>query len=126
LTGSGNLKDFSFHIDGNCNGSCLSAGEWSYNGSLNAARALLDDRGSFRVWGALEDIWAGFGNGKHPFSTQHRFGGPLNSPHLSVPYDPNGTLEPRNNVPSTGGFHVDEHGSWLGIAHAGDVMSKNP
>src|SRR5713226_3218329 len=58
LAGSGKLQDFNFHIDGNCSGSCQSSGEWSYHGSLNAARALLDDRGSFRVWGPLEDIRA--------------------------------------------------------------------
>jgi RHS repeat-associated protein len=126
VAGSGKLQDFNFHIDGNCSGSCQSSGEWSYTGSLNAARALLDDRGSFRVWGPLEDIRAGFGFGQHPYSTQHRFGGPENSPHLSVPYDPNGTLDPRNNVPATGGFHVDAHGDWLGISHAQDVVNKNP
>jgi hypothetical protein len=42
------------------------------------------------------------------------FWGCPNSPHLSVPYDPNGTLEPRNNVPATGGFHVDAHKKVIG------------
>jgi len=137
IAGSGKLQDFNFHIDGNCGGSCLTSGEWSYHGSLNDARALLGERGSFTI--PFEDMRAGFGAGAHPFSTQHRFGGPdcsflscPNSPHLSVAYDP-GTSnyvaavkqEPKANVPqsSTGGFHVDAHADWLG--HAKDV-SNNP
>jgi hypothetical protein len=63
-----------------------------------------------------EDAVAGFGLGAHPFSTQHRFGGPTDSPHLSVPYDPKGT------VPAAGGFHVDAHSNYLG--HAEDVFGK--
>jgi len=130
LAGSGALTVFSFAINGNCSGTCLSSGSWSYNGSLNAARALLDDRGSFRILGPLEDIRAGFGFGAHPYSTQHRFGGAAcsfwgcaNSPHLSVAYDPNGTIEPRNNVPATGGFHVDAHGD---VFHHAQDISSNP
>jgi len=130
LGGSGALSGFNFTINGNCSGTCLSSGSWSYNGSLNAARATLDDRGSFRVLGPLEDIRAGFGFGEHAYSTQHRFGGAAcsfwgcaNSPHLSVPYDPNGTLEPRNNVPATGGFHVDAHGD---VFHHAQDVSSNP
>jgi RHS repeat-associated protein len=136
IQGSGQLQDFSFHINGNCGGSCLSSGSWAYNGSLNAARALLGDRGSFTI--PFEDARAGFGLGAHPFSTQHRFGGPdcsflscPNSPHLSVAYDP-GTSnyvaaakqEPKANVPSTGGFHVDAHADWIG--HAQDVSNAPP
>ena len=130
VQGSGALQGFSFNINGNCSQTCLASGEWSYNGSLNAARSLLDDRGSFRVLGPLEDIRAGFGFGEHPFSTQHRFGGAdcslfncPDSPHLSVPYDPNGTLEPRNNVPATGGFHVDAHGD---VFHHAEDVANNP
>jgi len=129
LAGSGALRDFSFNISGNCSGTCLSSGTWSYNGSLNAGRALLYQRGSFTI--PFEDVRAGFGGGRHPFSTQHRFGGANcsflscpNSLHLSVPYDPNGTLEPKNNVPATGEFHVDAHGDWLG--HYQDVTNKKP
>ncbi len=137
IQGSGELKDFNFHVDGNCGGTCMSSGEWSYHGSLNDARALLYQRGSFTI--PFEDMRAGFGFGAHPFSTQHRFGGAdcsffscPNSPHLSVAYDP-GTSnylaavkqEPKANVPQTsnGGFHVDFHADWLG--HAKDV-SNNP
>jgi len=129
LAGSGSLRDFSFNINGNCSGTCLSSGSWSYNGSPNAARSLLGERGAFTI--PFEDAVAGFGGGAHPFSTQHRFGGAgcsfwgcPNSPHLSVPYDPNGTLEPRNNVPATGGFHVDAHGDWFG--HYSDVTNAKP
>ena len=133
IQGSGQLTDFSFHIDGNCGGSCSSSGEWSYHGSLNDARSLLNQRGSFTI--PLEDARAGIGLGAHPFSTQHRFGGSdctifscPNSPHLSVAYQP-GTSnyvaavkqEPKANVPqsSSGGFHVDAHADWAG--HAKDV-----
>jgi hypothetical protein len=132
------LQDFSFHINGNCGGSCFTSGEWSYNGSLNQARALLYDRGSFAI--PFEDSRAGLGLGAHPFSTQHRFGGSdctflscANSPHLSVAYDPGSNhyvaaddvaaakLLPKANVPSTGGFHVDAHADWIG--HAQDVSN---
>lgn len=96
--------------------------------TVNAARALLGDRGSFTI--PFEDA-----RGAHPFSTQHRFGGPdcsflscANSPRLSVAYDP-GTSnyvaavkqEPKANVPSTGGSHVDAHADWIG--HAQDVSN---
>jgi hypothetical protein len=123
-----------FDINGNCGGTCLSSGTWTYSGgsSLNDARALLYQRGSFTIPGIPgipdEDAVAGFGLGAHPFTTQHRFGGPLNSPHLSVGYDP-GTSnyvaagisgEPRATVPVSGGFHVDAHSDWLG--HLWDVL----
>jgi RHS repeat-associated protein len=141
VQGSGQLQDFSFHINGNCGGSCFTSGEWSYNGSLNQARALLYDRGSFTI--PFEDSRAGLGLGAHPFSTQHRFGGSdcsflscANSPHLSVAYDPGSNhyvaaddvaaakMEPKANVPSTGGFHVDAHADWIG--HAQDVSNAPP
>jgi RHS repeat-associated protein len=127
LTGSGALSGFNFTINGNCSGTCLSSGTWSFNGSLNAARVALYDAGSFTI--PFEDVVAGFGGGAHAFSTQHRFGGPgcsflscPDSPHLSVPYDPTGTLEPKNSVPATGGFHVDAHADWLG--HFKDVTQQ--
>jgi RHS repeat-associated protein len=125
VQGSGVFQGFSFNINGNCTQTCLASGDWSYNGApnANAARALLYDRGSFTLGipgleGILpdEDAVAGFGLGAHPFSTQHRFGGPTDSPHLSVPYDPKGT------VPAAGGFHVDAHSNYLG--HAEDVFGK--
>ena len=58
-------------------------------------------------------------------STQYRFGGPLNSPHLSVPYDRSGTVpsDPTLNVPRSGGFHVDSHSDWR---HAIDVAQGKP
>jgi RHS repeat-associated protein len=127
VQGSGTLQGFTFDINGNCSQTCLASGSWSYNGSLNAARSLFDQRGAFTI--PFEDAIAGFGGGAHPFSTQHRFGGPAcsflscpDSPHLSVPYDPNGTLEPKNSVPATGGFHVDAHGDWFG--HYKDVTAQ--
>jgi RHS repeat-associated protein len=127
VQGSGALQGFTFDINGNCNQTCLASGSWFYNGSLNAARSLLDQRGAFTI--PFEDVVAGFGGGAHPFSTQHRFGGPdcsflscPDSPHLSVPYDPSGTLDPKNNVPATGGFHVDAHADWFG--HYKDVTQQ--
>lgn len=141
VQGSGQLQDFSFHINGNCGGSCFTSGEWSYNGTLNQARALLYDRGSFTI--PFEDLRAGLGLGAHPGSTQHRFGGAdcsflscPNSPHLSVAFDPGSNhyvaaddvaaakLLPKATVPSTGGFHVDAHADWLG--HAQDVSNAPP
>jgi hypothetical protein len=129
IQGSGALRNFTFDINGNCSGTCLSSGSWSFNGSLNQARALLDQRGSFTI--PFEEAVAGFGLGAHPFSTQHRFGGPLNSPHLSVPYEPGTSnyiasgafIPPRATVPSTGGFHVDAHSNWLG--HLEDVWNSH-
>jgi len=127
IQGTGALRGFTFDINGNCSGTCLSSGSWSFNGSLNQARALLDQRGSFTI--PFEDAVAGFGLGHHPFSTQHRLGGPLDSPHLSVPYDPGTSdyvasgafIPPRATVPATGGFHVDAHSNWLG--HLEDVWN---
>jgi hypothetical protein len=90
LAGSGALKNFNFHIDGNCSGTCRSSGEWTRNAnSYGTIGDLLTQRGAFTNSG--EDAVAFFGYGAHPYSTQYRFGGPLNSPHLSVPYDRPGT-----------------------------------
>ncbi len=109
LTGSGKLTDFNITINGNCSGTCLSSGTWSFpQGSWDNARETLNVRGSFYFPG--EDLRAATGSGQHPYTTQHRFGGANcqmltscnNSPHLSVPYDP------KRNVPQ--GFHVDAHG----------------
>jgi hypothetical protein len=65
LAGRGDLRDFSFNINGNWSGRCPGSGSRSYDGSLNAARALLNEKGSFTVPG--EDLVAGFGYGAHPF-----------------------------------------------------------
>jgi len=111
LAGSGTLRDFSFTINGNCNGTCLSSGTWSFPGSWEDARETLYSRHSFAY--PFEDERADMGFGAHPYTTQHRFAGSScsnwvysnscqNSPHLSVPYDP------QWNVPQ--GFHVDAHG----------------
>jgi RHS repeat-associated protein len=124
LAGSGALKNFNFHIDGNCSGTCRSSGEWTLNAnSYGTIGDLLAQRGAFTNSG--EDAVAFFGYGAHPYSTQYRFGGPLNSPHLSVPYDRPGTvlLDPRANVPRSGGFHVDSHSDWR---HAIDVAQGKP
>lgn len=120
LAGSSALKDFSITIDGNCNGTCLGSGTWSYPGTNQQAGELLSSRGSFSLVG--ENARAGLGYGDHPYSTQFRFGGPnrsmfrcANSPHLSVPNDP------KYNVPR--GFHVDAHGD--AYHHKQDVDRKS-
>jgi len=129
IQGSGKLRDFSFHIDGNCDGTCLSAGSFKYNGNLsnNGVRNLLYDRGSFSITG--EDFKAYSGIGVHAYTTQHRFGGPDYSPHLSVPLEQfawfNGVYmqverNPAATVPVTGSYHVDAHSSVVG--HAVDVF----
>jgi hypothetical protein len=120
LAGGGKLDDFTITINGNCSGTCLSSGTWTYNGASGSDPGLvLAERGAFKIPG--EDILSFFGGGEHPQSTQYRFGGPgcwflscPNSPHISVPYDP------KAGVP---GFHVDAHGDWPG--HAGDVRRQS-
>jgi RHS repeat-associated protein len=123
LAGSGALRDFSFTINGNCSGSCLSSGSWSFPGSLEDARATLYGRGSFSFPG--EDEKADLGYGDHPYATQHRFGASTcpffscrNSPHISVPNS--WVPVPKDTVPQ--GFHVDAHGSFIG--HQQDVQRK--
>jgi RHS repeat-associated protein len=125
LAGSGEaLKGFSFAINGNCSGTCLSSGEWTFNAnSYNGIGGLLSQRGAFTKLG--EDAVAFLGYGAHVRSNQFRFGGPLNSPHLSVPYDYPGTVpfDPTVTVPRSGGFHVDEHSN---LRHDIDVITKAP
>jgi len=122
LGGSGKLTDFNITINGNCSGTCLSSGTWSYpGGSLEDARDTLRIRGAFSLLG--EDEAADMGFGQHAYSTQHRFGGSTcgmffscpNSPHLSVPNS--WVPVPKDNVPQ--GFHVDAHGDYW--HHPGDV-----
>ena len=121
VEGSGKLDDFTIHINGNCSGTCLSSGTWTYNGASGPDPGLvLLERGAFKIPG--EDILSFFGGGEHPQSDQYRLGGPgcqqivscPNSPHISIPYDP------KAGVP---GFHVDAHGDWLG--HAADVRRQS-
>lgn len=123
LAGSSALKDFTITINGNCGGTCLSSGTWSYPGSLEDARATLYGRGSFSFPG--EDEKADLGYGDHTYSTQHRFGASTcpffscrNSPHISVPNS--WVPVPKDTVPQ--GFHVDAHGSFIG--HQQDVQRK--
>jgi RHS repeat-associated protein len=123
LAGRGDFNGFKFHIDGNCSGTCLSSGTWSFSAvSYGSIGDLLNQRGASTI--PLEDAVAFLGHGQHPYTTQYRFGGPSNSPHLSVPYDRPGTviLDPRANVPRLGPFHVDEHSDWR---HAIDVLKRN-
>jgi hypothetical protein len=120
LAGSGKLDDFAITINGNCSGSCLSSGTWTYNGASGSDPYLvLQDRGAFQIPG--EDLLSRFGFGDHPYSYQFRFGGSgcsllscPDSPHISVPYDP------KAGVP---GFHVDAHGDPL--HHGADVNRKS-
>jgi hypothetical protein len=125
LSGSGVLKGFNFHIDGNCSGTCRSSGEWVTNAnSFRDIGDMLTQRGAFQIPG--EDVVAFFGHGAHAFSTQYRFGGPQDSSHLSVPYDYPGTVpnDPSATLPRTGNFHVDPHSNWL--EHAADVVLQKP
>jgi RHS repeat-associated protein len=113
INGSGKLQDFSFHIDSSDEKKgTLSAGEFKFNGDRDKTRSTLDARGAFRsiadkrIFGikSMDEIIF------HGNSTQHRFGtGP--SPHLSVPD------EPKNTVPTRGGFHVDRDAP--GMKHLG-------
>ncbi|HEY2547184.1 MAG TPA: RHS repeat-associated core domain-containing protein [Candidatus Acidoferrum sp.] len=124
LAGSGALKNLSFTVNGNCSGTCLSSGEWTFDANSYAGiGGLFAQRGAFTKLG--EDAVALLGEGAHPRTSQFRFGGPLNSPHLSVPYDYPGTVpyDPTTTVPRTGNFHVDEHSDWR---HDIDVVVKQP
>jgi RHS repeat-associated protein len=113
ISGSGKLDGFSFHVDSSDEKKgTLSAGEFTFNGNRDQTRETLDKRGAFR---SILDRRFLFGKSPdeleyHHNSTQHRFGsGP--SPHLSVPD------EPKNNVPTHGGFHVDRDAP--GVRHLG-------
>lgn len=129
IGGSGDLKGFNFHVDGNCGGTCMTSGEWSAQGMTSAqAREALSGP-SFTI--PFEDVVAGLGGGAHPFSDQFRFGGSMfgcavsscpNTPHLSVPFDPSGSY-PKYNVPAAGTWHVDAHSGWF--AHAQDIQNTH-
>jgi RHS repeat-associated protein len=130
VAGSGGLAGFNFHIDGNCGGSCLSAGEWSAPGMNSAqARQTLNANGAFQIVG--EDVVAGLGGGAHPYSTQYRFnGGTLsclvsscpNTAHISVPFDP-ASAYPKYNVPAAGEWHVDAHSG--AFTHTWDLLTTH-
>lgn len=113
LKGSGALGGFSFHIDGNCGGTCLASGSFSFPGPRDFTGQVLELRGSFRSiadrripgWGKSLDEWE-----FHPGTEQYRFGkGP--SPHFSLPDNP------KNTVPTKGPFHVDTDAP--GLKHLG-------
>lgn len=117
LVGSGALQDFTFTINGNCRGTCLSSGTWTYPGSLKDARDTLYGRHSFSFPG--EDEAADLGFGQHSYSTQHGFGRSTcpffscpNSPHFSVPESR--VPVAKDTVPQ--GFHVDAHGDYYHYA----------
>ena len=113
LQGSGALKGFTFDINRNCDGTCLASGTFSYNGTPDQTRDLLDSRGAFRS--IVDQTLPGVGKSVdemeyHPNTTQHRFGD-TPSPHFSVPRDP------RDTVPTVGPFHVDTNAP--GLKHLG-------
>ena len=103
LAGSGTFNGFSFRINGNCGGTCLASGLFSYPSMHDATEQVLWDRGAYRSivdrripgWGQSPDEYE-----YHPGTEQFRFGnGP--SPHFSVPDNP------KFSIPTIGPFHVD-------------------
>ena len=86
--------------------------------------------------GSVRFTLAEIGEGDHPLTTQHRFGGPLDSPpHLAVAQttklqrnidgDIFGIIQnPKATVPVTGGFRVDAHSDLLGT-HQGCSLCQN-
>jgi len=112
IQGSGKLQDFSFHIgSSNEKKGTLDAGTFTYQGTRDQTRSVLDQRGAFR--NVLDNRFLFGRSGDeliyHHDSTQHRFGiGP--SPHFSVPDDPTDV------VPTIGPFHIDKD---VGLQHAG-------
>gem|GEM_PF-1552434 len=116
LKGSGSFGGFSFNINGNCNGTCLASGSFSFQGPRDFTGQVLELRGSFRSvvdrripgWGKSLDEWE-----FHPGTEQYRFGtGP--SPHFSLPDNP------KNTVPTVGPFHVDKDAP--GAKHLGCAL----
>ena len=129
VAGSGQLSGFNFHVDGNCGGTCMSAGEWSAPGMTSAQARSALNANSFTI--PFEDARAGFGGGEHGYSNQFRFGGSFfgcavsacpNTPHISVPYDP-ASAYPRYGVPAAGMWHVDAHSGWF--AHGQDIQNTH-
>jgi RHS repeat-associated protein len=103
LSGSDQLQGFQFHINGNCGGTCMASGTFTYEGTPTQTEQLLERRGGFQtIWDIpLPGIWQSVDEMVyHRNSTQYRFGvGP--SPHFSVP------AGPPNLLPTVGPFHVD-------------------
>ena len=110
---------FTFDINGNCGGTCLSSGSFQFAGTPDEARAALMAAGA---WSYVTD--STLDQLEHPNTEQFRFGsGP--SPHFSLPYQQilmpgSGEHEltlpkPLSTVPASGGFHVDET---TGLGHA--------
>lgn len=113
LKGGGQFVGFSFNINGNCSGTCLASGSFSFNAPRDFTGNVLELRGSFRSivdrripgWGKSLDE-----NEFHPGTEQYRFGtGP--SPHFSLPDNP------KDTVPTVGPFHVDKDAP--GLQHLG-------
>jgi RHS repeat-associated protein len=113
LRGSGPFVGFSFNINGDCNGTCLASGRFSFKAPRDFTGKVLELRGSFRSivdrripgWGKSLDEWE-----YHPGTEQYRFGkGP--SPHFSLPDNP------KDTVPTVGPFHVDKDAP--GLQHLG-------
>ena len=111
------LGGFSFNVNGNCGGTCLSSGSFQFNGTPDQSRDALTAAGAwdYGFWDALNSTELGH----HPETDQFRFGsGP--SLHVSVPWDFLGAFEmqlvpnPASTVPATGGWHTDET---LGFSH---------
>jgi RHS repeat-associated protein len=129
VAGSGQLQGFSFHVDGNCGGTCMSSGEWSAPGMSSAQARSALNANSFTI--PFEDARAGFGGGEHGYSSQFRFGGSFfgcavsacpNTPHISVRYDP-ASAYPKYGVPAAGMWHVDAHSGWF--AHGQDIQNTH-
>lgn len=108
---------FSFNVNGNCGGTCLSSGSFQFNGTPDQARAALLAGGAWNYgfWDLLDSTPLGF----HAETDQYRFGtGP--SLHVSVPWDFLWSMDmqlvpnPASTVPATGGWRTDET---IGISH---------
>lgn len=116
LAGSGPaLKDFSFHINGNCGGGstwCMASGTFQYTGTDEQVTKLLTERGASIMIGDILGV-------EHPGTNQFRFQNPDNpsgpSAHLSVNqlrYSTGlGWVEVKQTAPTSGGFHIDAHGT---------------
>lgn len=76
IAGSSKMTNFTFHVDGNCNGHCDASGYTMFNGTPDTARAALQAMGSQQTWldsisfkGHSGDEWLFHWN-----SSTHRFG----------------------------------------------------
>jgi len=112
---------FTFDINGNCGGTCLSSGSFQFTGTPQEARDALLSAGAWNYgfWDMLNSTPLGH----HPETDQFRFGsGP--SLHVSVPWDFLGIIDmqlvpnPASTVPATGGWHADETIGYTHFKHA--------